>query len=227
MHERLAQIRGRIERACARVNRDPASVTLVAVSKRQPIQQLRAAYDLGLRVFGENQVQEALTKSAQLPDDIDWQMIGPLQSNKARPAAELFSTIHSIDRLKIAHKLDAAASESGRVLRVFLQAHIGEEATKHGFPVETFVEEVRPLAKSEHLDIVGLMAIPPYEKNPEDSRPSFRKLRDLRDRLAELPEWSTFPGLLSMGMSHDFEVAIEEGATHIRVGTSLFGPRPT
>ena len=225
--DRLATISERIHAACRRSGRDPESVTLVGVSKRQPIDRMRAAYAAGLRTFGENQVQEGVAKCSELPTDIDWHFIGHLQSNKAKAAARHFGTIHSIDRVKIAQRLDREAALLGRTLKIFVQINIGREPSKSGFEPEGFVEAVAPLATLEHLAPLGLMALPPYEDDPEKARDWFRRLRELRDLLLEQPAWARCPGLLSMGMSHDFELAIEEGATHVRVGTSIFGRRPS
>lgn len=224
---RFERVRQRIERACARTGRATSEVTLVAVSKRQPSERIRAAVAIGQRIFGENQVQEALAKQPELPSDLEWHLIGPLQSNKVKLAASGFAVIHSLDRPKIARKLDEQGAELGRPIQVFVQVNIGGEGSKHGFAPDRFEAEVRPLGSFEHLRIMGLMAIPPYEEEPEGARRWFRQLRELRDQAAGWSDWQEFPGLLSMGMSHDFEIAIEEGATHVRVGTDLFGPRPT
>ena len=197
----------------------------MGASKTQPATAVAEAWRAGLTVFGENRVQEALAKSRELPPGIEWHLIGPLQSNKVRSALELFRTIHSIDRLRIAEAVDREAGARGIEIAGFLEVNLGGEESKHGFLPEGLAEEVRPLSRLERLRIVGLMAIPPQGDSPEDSRRWFRKLRELRDDLAARPEWERFPGWLSMGMSDDFEVAIEEGATHVRVGTALFGPR--
>jgi pyridoxal phosphate enzyme (YggS family) len=226
--ERLARIHDRIAEACRRGGRPDASVVLVGASKIQPVAALAAAWEAGLRVFGENRVQEAVAKSGELPPGIEWHLIGPLQSNKVRPAVELFRAVHSIDRPRIAEALDREAATRGRTLDGFLEINLGGEESKHGFSPDSpddLADAVRPLAGLAHLRIVGLMAIPPQGDSPEDSRPWFRQLRALRDDLASRPEWNAFPGWLSMGMSDDFEVAVEEGATHVRVGTALFGPR--
>jgi len=224
---RVADLRRRIEAACARAGRDVGEVTLIGAGKRQPLERLRAAAAAGVAVFGENVVQEAAEKVPRLPAGLDWHFIGTLQSNKARAAVELFSAVHSIDRLKIAHALERHAREADRRLLGFLQVHLGGEPGKHGFPEEpeAFAAAVRPLAELERIEVVGLMAIPPFEEEPERQRAWFRALRALRDRLAADPAWRRFRGWLSMGMSDDFEIAVEEGATHVRVGTALFGPR--
>lgn len=229
MPERLARIRARIESACARAGRPSGSVILMGVSKTQPASAVAEAFAAGLRVFGENRVQEGLAKSRELSPHIapgiEWHLIGPLQSNKVRAALGLFHTIHSIDRLSIAEAVEREAEKQGITVTGFLEVNLGAEETKHGFPAEELAETVKPLAVYEHLRIVGLMAIPPLGRAAEESRPWFRRLRALRDELAARPEWAGFPGWLSMGMSDDFEVAIEEGATHVRVGTAIFGPR--
>jgi pyridoxal phosphate enzyme (YggS family) len=236
---RLAAIRGRIAAACARAGRDPGAVVLLGVSKTHPAAAVEAAWRAGLRDFGENRVQEALTKSRELaglgsPASSEgsgpaWHLIGPLQSNKVRPALELFRIIHSIDRPGIAEALDREAAARGLRLTGFLEINVGGEASKHGFLPEDLAAAVRLLAGLEHLRIAGLMAIPPQGDDPEESRRWFVRLRELRDELGARPEWaaawSGSGGWLSMGMSHDFEVAIEEGATHVRVGTALFGAR--
>jgi len=223
--ERFARIQARIAEACRRAGRPAGSVILVGASKTQPVAALAAAWEAGLRAFGENRVQEAVAKSGELPPGIEWHLIGPLQSNKVRPAVELFRAIHSVDRPRIAEALDREAAARGRTLDGFLEVNLGGEESKHGFSPDGLADAVRPLAGLAHLRIAGLMAIPPQGDDPEGSRPWFRQLRALRDDLATRPEWQDFPGWLSMGMSDDFEVAVEEGATHVRVGTALFGPR--
>ncbi|HVS02662.1 MAG TPA: YggS family pyridoxal phosphate-dependent enzyme [Thermoanaerobaculia bacterium] len=223
--ERVAAVRRRIAAACARCGRRPESVTLVAASKGQPPDKLLAAWGAGVRVFGENRVQEAAAKQPALPPTAEWHLLGPLQSNKVRAAVELFVTIHSLDREKIVRALDREAARRGVARQGFIEVNVGEEPSKHGFAPAGLIAALRPLAGLAALRLVGLMAIPPYSEDPEGARPWFRRLAGLRDELRALPGWRDFPGLLSMGMSHDFEVAIEEGATHVRVGTELFGPR--
>lgn len=232
---RLAEVRERIAAAAARAGRRPEEVTLVGVTKTHPAALVEAAWRAGLRVFGENRVQEALGKSgelAPLSPPPEWHLIGPLQSNKVRAALDLFHTIHSIDRPKIAEAIDREAVARGLRVDGFLEVNVGGEESKHGFRPEELAEAVRPLAglhrpegETAGLRIVGLMAIPPFSDDPEASRRWFVRLRELGAELAARPEWAGFPGLLSMGMSHDYEVAVEEGATHVRVGTALFGVR--
>ncbi len=221
---RLKEIRERIAAACSRVDRPAGGVVLIGASKRQPVARIEEACAAGLRDLGENRVQEASAKRPLLPSGLQWHLIGPLQSNKARLAAELFDVVHSVDRSKIARALDREAGRIERALPCFLEVNLGAEPSKHGFAPADLPTALDEILRLEHLEPVGLMAIPPHSDEVEGSRPWFRALRELRDRSRERhPE---FPGLLSMGMSGDFEVAIEEGATHVRVGTALFGPRP-
>jgi len=223
---RLAAIRARIAAAAARSGRDPGEITLVGASKQQPVAALRAAHAAGLRCFGENRVQEGAAKRPQLPDDIEWHLLGPLQSNKVRAAAAIFTVFHAVDRARIARLLDAEAGALGHPLTGFLEVNLGGESSKHGFDPSTIVDEAAPLAACRNLRLLGLMAIPPPADDPEGSRPWFRRLRELRDELARRLAWPRPFTALSMGMSDDFEVAVEEGATHVRVGTLLFGSRP-
>ena len=222
----LDRIRARVERACQAAGRDPEEVTLVGASKRQTLDRLHRVYDQGLRCFGENRVQEAEEKQPQLPGDIDWHLIGPLQSNKVRRAAALFSTVHSVDRLKIARGLDRAAAGTGRKLDAFLQVNLGGEESKHGFDPKDLREGglLGEMLATENIRWRGLMAIPPPEDDPERARHWFRELRELGIALRALD--GRLGTDLSMGMSSDFEIAVEEGATHIRLGSILFGERP-
>ncbi len=223
--DRLATVRARIAAACGRAGRDPAEVTLIGASKGQPVERLLAAWRAGLADFGENRVQEALAKAAQLPTQARWHLLGPLQTNKAKKAVGRFTTVHSLDRLELARALDAHAAAAGRRLPCFLEVNLGGEPSKHGFPPERVSEAVGEALSCPHLEPLGLMAIPPLAADPEGSRPHFRILARFARELSERYGHERFPGLLSMGMSDDFEVALEEGATHVRVGTALFGPR--
>ena len=229
--ERLAAIQRRIAAACARAGRDPATVTLVGASKTHGAPALAPFVAAGLRVLGENRVQEAQAKRRELAavqglPAIEWHLIGPLQSNKVRPALDLFSCVHSLDRPAIAAAIDKeAARRGGAGAAGLVEVNLGEEPSKHGFPPGGLAAALRPLAALGNLRILGLMAIPPAAASAAAARPWFRRLRELRDELGSRPEWAAWPGWLSMGMSDDFEVAIEEGATHVRIGTALFGPR--
>ena len=223
---RLDEIRTRIGEAAARAGRSPADIRLIAVSKTFPIEAVREAHAAGQRDFGENRVQEAVQKIAQAPDlDVRWHLIGHLQSNKARKAAETCAAIHSIDSTDLLRRVDAAAAAAGRRVDVLVQADLALEQTKHGAPVETLRAIFDEGARCQAARLTGLMLLPPLTENPEDARAWFRRLREHRDQL--LAGGVPAPHLqeLSMGMSHDFEVAIEEGATIIRIGTAIFGTR--
>jgi pyridoxal phosphate enzyme (YggS family) len=226
VRDRIDSIRERISRACTRSGRDSREVILVGACKRQPTDRILAARAEGLAHFGENQVQEAMAHSAVIPSGVEWHLIGPLQSNKANKAVRLFRWIHSIDRQKIARAVDRAAAREGKLVHGLLEINLAAEPTKHGFVPEKLASQVKEMAGLEHLRIEGLMAIPPFPEVAEESRPWFRQLREVRDELFGRPEWTGRPGYLSMGMSADFEIAIEEGTTHVRIGTLLFGPRP-
>ena len=223
VRDSYARLCERIEATCRRCGRETDEVVVVGASKRQPVERLQAAYEAGLRVFGENRVQEALAKRPRLPANTHWHLIGPLQSNKASKAVELFEVVETVDRMKIAAVLDRHAAKRGAPLGCLIEVNLGGETTKHGFAPGDVLAAAQTIAGLPRLELLGLMAIPPPADRPEDSRPWFRKLRLLRDRLGS--ELDDFPGLLSMGMSADFEVAIEEGASHVRVGTELFGER--
>lgn len=220
----LASIRERIAGAAERAGRRAGEITLVAVSKTFPAESIHAAYDAGLREFGENRVQEFEAKHPKLADlDATWHLIGHLQSNKAKRAAQLFNLVDSVDSLALAQKLDLAADDQEKRLPVLIEVHLGGEATKSGVTETDLPALAEGISMLARLDLRGLMTVPPYSEDAGRVRPYFRKLRDLRDELSRrlgrpLPA-------LSMGMSHDFEVAIEEGATEIRLGTALFGQR--
>jgi pyridoxal phosphate enzyme (YggS family) len=222
---RVADVRQRIAAACARAGRHPSEVTLVAASKAQPPERLREAWEAGVRVFGENRVQEAAGKRGALPAEAEWHLLGPLQSNKVRAALDLFTTLHALDRPKIFHGVAAEAARRGTEVAAFAEVNVGEEASKHGLAPAGLAAILAPLATLPGLRLVGLMALPPLEEDPERSRRWFARLRALRDEVADALGREAFPGWLSMGMSHDYAVAVEEGATHVRVGTALFGAR--
>ena len=228
--DNIARVREQIARAAARVRRRPEDITLMAVSKIVEPARIREAYAAGLRVFGENRVQEFAEKAQALADlsGTEWHLIGHLQSNKAKKAAELFEWVDSVDSLQLAEKLNRAAEQLGKTLHVLIEMKVSDEASKEGIPVGSpeLDELLRGAAKLEHLQIRGLMTVPPFTEDPENARPFFRLLRDRRDQIAvrRLPRIEM--DVLSMGMSHDFEVAIEEGSTCVRVGTAIFGARP-
>jgi pyridoxal phosphate enzyme (YggS family) len=224
--DRLSQVRARIDAAARRAGRDPSSVRLVAVSKTFPIDTVREAFAAGQHDFGENRVQEALEKIGGCSDlDIRWHLLGHLQSNKARKAAPSFATIQSVDSIDLLQKLDAAAADSSRVPELLVQVDLAGEESKYGARPEDVPRMLEAAARCRAARVTGLMTLPPIPDVPEDARPWFRRLRELREQwlASGIP-----PGLLrelSMGMSADFEIAIEEGATIVRVGTAIFGSR--
>jgi PLP dependent protein len=220
--DRLASVRAGIAAAAVRSGRSPEAVTLVAVSKTIPVEGIREALSAGVSILGENRVQEAREKIARLPGLASWHLIGHLQTNKAKLAVQLFDCIHSLDSVRLAEELDRHAEAAGKVQRCLVEVNVGEETQKSGAPeaeVRLILEAARQL---RHVRIEGLMAVPPFLEEPEAVRPFFRRLRLLRDSLCREGHP---PVELSMGMSHDFETAIEEGATMVRIGTALFGPR--
>jgi len=219
----FAAINERIQAACVRAGRAPASVTLVAVSKGHPPEMIRAAAELGQRVFGESRVQEAKVKIEQCPGNLRWRLIGHLQSNKCRDAVELFEMIESVDRLSIAQDLSKWAEKASKTLPVLLEVNIAGEASKFGFRPEQLLSTLGEINALPKIEIHGLMTIAPWTPEPEKVRPVFRQLRELKEQAEQI--LGAPLAHLSMGMSGDFEVAIEEGATLVRIGTALFGAR--
>lgn len=221
--QRLEEVRAAIAAAAQRSGRDAGSVRLVAVSKTVDLERIQAAVDAGQDLFGENYLQEARDKIAVLGRQVSWHLVGHLQSNKARSAVELFDLIHAVDRLKLARALDAAAARQGKVQDVLIQVNQAGETTKSGVEPAAAPALLQEVARLPHLKILGLMTMPPWFPDPEAERPYFRALRILRDHLRGL---SGLPLTeLSMGMSGDFAVAVEEGATLVRVGSAIFGSR--
>ena len=227
--ENIADLQSRIRQAAQRAGRSPSDISLMAVTKTHPPDRIREAYESGLRLFGENRVQEFSTKAGSLADlvNADWHMIGHLQTNKAAKAAELFSAIDSVDSVKLAEKLDATASALNKQLQVLIEVNVGGEAAKTGVaPDSPDLEDLLQAApRLEALNFRGLMTVPPFTEDPEGARPYFRRLRTLRDQIAARNLPAITMEILSMGMSHDFAVAIEEGSTCIRIGTAIFGTR--
>ena len=228
--DNIAAVHERVARAASRVGRDAGSITLMGVTKTVEPEQIKEAYAAGIRVFGENRVQEFEGKHPALADlkEAEWRLIGHLQSNKAKKAAELFQAVDSADSVRLAEKLNQAAAESAKKLAVLIEIKVGKEESKAGIPIDSPELEylLRAAPKLDHLQIRGLMTVPPFTEDPEGARLYFRLLRDLRDKISA----RNLPGIqmdtLSMGMSHDFEVAIEEGSTCVRVGSAIFGARP-
>ena len=224
---RLAEVRRRIEESARGAGRDPSDVKLVAVSKTHPPEILRRAIAAGANDLGENRVQEADAKIVELGRDaVRWHLIGHLQANKARRAVMLFDVIHSLDSVALARRLDRLCAEVGRdELDVLIQVDLGDEATKAGVSVEELPELEATVGECQHLRLRGLMTLPPFFEDAELVRPYFRRLRELRDDLRARLDFGASGGELSMGMSHDYKVAIEEGATMVRIGTAIFGER--
>ncbi len=220
MKENLAKVQNKINSAAEKSGRKVAEITPVAVSKTKPVSDLQAAIACGVKVFGENKIQEAEAKINEIGrENAEWHLIGNLQGNKARKAVKLFDVIHTLDSIELAQRLERICNEESRdKLQVFVQVDLAREETKHGVSESDLPNLISYLQTCKRLQLLGLMLIPPYFDDVELVRPYFKQLREIRDNL--LPN-----GKLSMGMSHDFEVAIEEGATHIRVGTAIFGER--
>ena len=225
--ENIKDVYRKISSATIRSGRNPFDVRLIAATKTVDIQRIQEAVELGLRVFGENRVQEAKEKIAHLrhhmPDYlVEWHLIGHLQKNKAGAAVQLFDLIHSVDSMRLAQEIDRHAAKLGKTQRILIQIKLSEEESKYGISEELFIKMLREASEMEHLSIEGLMTMPPFFEKPEKTRPFFRRLREVRDSAEDegfrLPE-------LSMGMTHDFEEAILEGATMVRIGTGIFGER--
>lgn len=225
--ENVARVKARMEQAVRRAGRDPSAVRLVAASKMVEAARLRAALTSGVDILGENYLQEARQKIGQLGlHAAEWHCIGALQRNKVRYIFDLFSMVHAVDRSELADEIHRRGERLGRHMAVLLEVNLGGEATKSGFTPQVLIEQVEQLAAMSHIQVQGLMTIPPPAPTPEGARPFFQELRDLRDRLVQRGIDGLAFHELSMGMTADFEVAIEEGATLVRVGTAIFGPRP-
>jgi PLP dependent protein len=220
--DNLLKVLERIEMAARRAGRDPGEINLVAVSKTVDSPRIKEAIDAGVVILGENYIQEAQKKVEEIGRSVSWHFIGHLQSNKAKHAVQLFDMIHSLDSLHLAEELSRRAAQADRVLKVCIEVKLSEEATKFGTDEESALALARGILQLDHLSLEGLMVMPPYFDAPEMSRPYFARLRGLRERMIGegIPVKE-----LSMGMSGDFEVAVEEGATYVRVGTGIFGPR--
>src|SRR5215469_1227729 len=227
--ENIARVRQQIDRAARRVTRNPDQITLMAVTKTVPPERIREAYAAGIRWFGENRVPEFAAKVDAIDrSDARWHMIGHLQSNKARRAVDLFDAVDSVDSLPLARKLNLRAAERQKKMPVLIEINIAQEASKSGLGPDSSAFEDLLTAAPElaSLDFQGLMTVPPYSENPENSRPYFRKMHELFVEIGHRRLASVAMNVLSMGMSHDFEVALEEGATLVRLGTAIFGERP-
>jgi PLP dependent protein len=226
--ENLSKINRQIRAACSRSGRDAADVSLIGVTKTVPVNRIREGIAAGIKILGENYVQEAVPKIQALSDSaVSWHFIGHLQSNKAKVALEVFTWIQTLDRDSLARELNRAAHKAGKRIPVLIQVNTGDEESKSGLPPEALFPFFDLVSSLDGIEVRGLMALPPYCDDPEEVRPHFRHLRELLERLRGRSTAPERLSELSMGMSHDFETAIEEGATMVRVGTALFGTRPT
>ena len=223
--KQLEEVRKHIEDACRRAGRNPEEVTLIAVSKTKPVPMLMEAYDAGARDFGENKVQEILNKKPELPEDIRWHMIGHLQRNKVKYIIDKAELIHSVDSLRLARTISEEAQKHQCTAHILLEVNVAEEESKFGMTVEEAPKLAEEIAALPNIQIEGLMTIAPFVENPEENRPVFQKLRKLSVDIREKNINNVTMAVLSMGMTNDYEVAIEEGATMVRVGTAIFGER--
>ena len=223
--ENLQQVRNNIKRACEAVGRDPDEVTLVAVSKTKPVEMLKEAYDAQTRVFGENKVQEIMDKYDRLPDDVQWHMIGHLLRNKVKYIVDKVAMIHSVDSLRLAETIEQEAAKHDIRVPVLVEVNVAQEDSKFGLKVDEVLPFIEQAAQLPHLEIKGLMTIAPYVENPENNREIFRQLKKLSVDIEDKNINNITMSVLSMGMTGDYEVAVQEGATMVRVGTGIFGER--
>ena len=223
--ENLEVVEENIQRACQRAGRDRESVTLIAVSKTKPVSDIREAMACGIKVFGENKVQEIRDKTAEITEPLDWHMIGHLQVNKVKYLPGVACMIHSVDNLKLAQEIEKQAEKHDLSMDVLIEVNMAHEDTKFGLAPEDAISFVKEIAPLKHLNIRGLMTIAPYTEDPESNRVYFKGLRELKDKINEMGILEKPMDTLSMGMTGDYEVAIEEGATFVRVGTGIFGER--
>ena len=215
----------KVEEACARSGRDPKDVTLIAVSKTKPIEMIEEAMEAGARVFGENKVQELCDKYEQLPKDLHWHLIGHLQRNKVKYIVDKAELIHSVDSLKLAETIEKEAAKKNCVQDILVEVNVAQEESKFGLKVDEVIPFIEKISQFQHICVKGLMTIAPFVENPEDNRPVFANLHKLSVDINEKNIDNVYVNILSMGMTNDYEVAIEEGATMVRVGTGIFGAR--
>lgn len=225
LKDNFKEVEARIQAACERAGRKREEVTLIAVSKTKPVQMLQEAYDLGNRIFGENKVQEIVDKYDALPADISWHMIGHLQRNKVKYIIDKVTLIHSVDSLRLAEAIEKEAAKKGVTADILIEVNVAKEDTKYGVMPEDAARLVSQISALPHIRIKGLMTIAPFVTNPEENRIYFQRLRNLAVDIGENKSDNVTMSVLSMGMTNDYEIAIEEGATMIRVGTGLFGAR--
>ena len=223
--EHLTEVKERIEQACIRSGRNPGEVTLIAVSKTKPVPMLEEAYAAGARDFGENKVQEIAAKKPELPEDIHWHMIGHLQRNKVGQVLGKAVLIHSVDSLRLARQIETDAAKAGLDVDILLEVNVAREESKYGFMLEEVEDAIMTIKDFPHVHIKGLMTIAPFVENPEENRGIFKKLFEFAVDIDKKNIDNVTMGVLSMGMTGDYEVAVEEGATMVRVGTGIFGVR--
>lgn len=223
--ENLEQVRKNIDEACRMAGRDPKEVTLIAVSKTKPVSMLKEAYDAGARCFGENKVQEIMDKHPQLPEDIQWHMIGHLQRNKVKYIVDKVSMIHSVDSLRLAQTIEQEAAKHNVCVPVLLEVNVAQEESKFGLKMDEVLPLIDTIADFHHIKVQGLMTIAPYVENAEDNRDFFRQLKKLSVDIEAKNINNVSMSVLSMGMTGDYQVAVQEGATMVRVGTGIFGER--
>lgn len=225
IQENLKKVKENIERSCAASGRESGEVTLIAVSKTKPISMLMEAYDCGQRIFGENKVQEIMDKYDQMPDDVQWHMIGHLQRNKVKYIVDKVAMIHSVDSLRLAETIEQEAAKKNVVVPVLVEVNVAQEESKYGLSPEEVLPFLEKVADYSHLQVQGLMTIAPFVENPEENREVFNKLRKLSVDIREKNINNITMSVLSMGMTGDYQVAVQEGATMVRVGTGIFGER--
>ena len=225
LQKQLTYVKNEINDACLRGNRNREDVTLIAVSKTKPVETLQEAYDLGVRVFGENKVQELVDKYEVLPKDIHWHMIGHLQRNKVKYIIDKVDCIHSVESIRLAETIEKEAAKHERIIDVLVEVNVAGEDSKFGLSPEEVPAFVEEIAKFPHIRVKGLMTIAPFVENPEENRPIFKVLKELSVDIASKNIDNVSMNVLSMGMTNDYQVAIEEGATMVRVGTGIFGER--
>ncbi len=225
LKENLARVEENIKKACEHAGRDRQEVTLIAVSKTKPVEMLQEIYDEGIRVFGENKVQELVDKYEVLPKDIKWQMIGHLQRNKVKYIIDKVDLIHSVDSIRLAETIDKEAEKKGITANILIEVNVAKEDTKFGLMPEEVDDFIDQLANYKHIQVKGLMTIAPFVSDPEENRPIFARLRELSVDIGKKNVDNINMSVLSMGMTNDYQVAIEEGATMVRVGTGIFGAR--
>ena len=225
LNEQLKAVETNIHKSCDNSGRSREDVTLIAVSKTKPVETLQKAYDLGVRIFGENKVQELVEKYDALPKDIEWHLIGHLQRNKVKYIIDKVACIHSVDSLRLAETIEKEAAKHDRTVNVLIEVNVAEEDSKFGLKTEEVEELVREIAKFPHIRIQGLMTIAPFVADPEENRPVFQSLRKLSVDIRNKNIDNVSMNVLSMGMTNDYQVAVEEGATMVRVGTAIFGER--